>query len=68
MSLTASGIAAGIVLFNLTAGIGTVASAVLGLFVLVMLYFTLASAFSSDWSGREEAAATNATGAEPSDD
>ncbi|SEW02838.1 hypothetical protein [Natrinema salifodinae] len=68
MTLATSGIALSIVLFNLTTGFATVASAMLGLIVLAMLFLAVASAFSSDWVGQGDTASTTAAGAEPSDD
>lgn len=65
MSLTAS--TAGIVLFGLTSGIATVATVMLGAFMLAILFLTFAPLRSGDWAGREDAAATTAS-AEPSDD
>ncbi|WP_254522728.1 hypothetical protein [Natrinema caseinilyticum] len=65
---TASGIAAGIVLFNLTTGVATIASVVLGLIVLAMIGLTVVSAFSPEWTGQRDATAAASSTAEPSDD
>lgn len=65
---TASGIVAGIVLFNLTTGVATVASVVLGLIVLAMVGLTAASAFSGEWADQRDTTATASSTAEPSDD
>jgi hypothetical protein len=65
---TASGITASIVPFDLTAGIATVASVMLGLFVLVMVYLAVAPIVSSEWAGRGDATAPARSAAEPSDD
>lgn len=66
MSLAISGIGAGIVLFNFTAAVATVASVMLGLFILAMLALALGPLFSSDLIG--EGDVTSRSAAEPSDD
>ncbi|WP_226481269.1 hypothetical protein [Natrinema amylolyticum] len=68
MSLATSGVTAGIVLFNLTTGITAVASAMLTLFVLVMVLFAAAPLFSSTWVGQQDVTSTAGSRAEPSDD
>ena len=65
---TASGIAAGIVLFNLTTGITAVASVTLALFMFVLVAFAVAPLFSSAWTGRQDVTETAPSSAEPSDD
>ncbi|ELZ10507.1 hypothetical protein C478_13667 [Natrinema thermotolerans DSM 11552] len=64
MSLIAS--TAGIVLFSFTSGIAMVATVMLSVFMLAILFLTFAPLRSSDWAGREDA--TAAASAEPSDD
>lgn len=68
MSLATSGVAASIVLFNLTTGIAGVASVMLALFMLVMVAFAAAPLFSSAWTGQQDVTATAGSSAEPSDD
>ena len=71
MSLATSGIVASIVPSGLTGGIAVVATAMLAVFVLAMVAFTVASITSSSWIGQSTATPTSSTaarGAEPSDD
>ncbi|MFC6769582.1 hypothetical protein [Natrinema soli] len=63
----ASGAATSIVLFSFTTGIAAVASAMLALFVLVMVGFAVAPLFSSSWAGQQDVSSA-AANAEPSDD
>ncbi|WP_226005533.1 hypothetical protein [Natrinema salinisoli] len=64
----AGGIAASIVLFNLTTGITAVAGVMLTLFVLALVGFAAAPLFSSEWIGEHDVASTGAGSVEPSDD
>lgn len=63
---TVSGIVASIVAVNLISGVATVASAMVALFVLVMVGLAVAPLVSSD--GTTQPAASSTAGAEPSDD
>lgn len=63
----ASGATTSIALFSLTGGIAAVSSAMLALFMLVMVGFAVAPLFSSSWIGQQDVSSAAAT-AEPSDD
>ena len=70
MSLASSGIVASIVPFDLTAGIAAVATIMLAVFMLAMVFFALAPVVSETWADRLSATTTTSAtrGAEPSDD
>ncbi|MXV63583.1 hypothetical protein GS429_16265 [Natronorubrum sp. JWXQ-INN-674] len=70
MTLASSGIGASIVLFNLTAGVTVVASVMLTVFVLAMVFLAVAPLVSSSWADQLNAPSSSSptTSAEPSDD